>query len=501
MTIVFECGAALDNAQIYTSLLGDTPLEQAFPLLVIRKTPTSQRYICEILRPYALHFPSREQYSNRITPAHAERRSTKDVFLLSTPVPWQTQSPDLRFHVDKEPAPKEISEIDPNRIICWKTFPVHEGKADNTAVISVFGNVSMYSRKKMKMELGDQIWLYRMTESLQLLSPCSDWLLRLDLRSSRHCAISSGTVAGRAELHCTTYLHEVLSSVYRVRSATAGMWGYNDSDWNYDEYHGTSRILFIPEYRYIGRLFDSFLKARRDGKSAHLARRSDEALDVSVIVARIAPSLLDLVRGLDEGGGGESFPLLSRALKSAVYLEQHFREIAALATINSVTQVLGETGDPRENSPDSGIFWHNSHIQSPGVTPLGIEPGSPWLEASCLTTTPPRLSAIKCPYFKNELRNQQWGKEVWDCEYQEVKYVAGRLDYWTKSLNYSRPPPCFPIDRRRVKRTLRSDRPLKLMGILNIGDIPIAESALMGADEKASLGRGFVVGAVGPEPR
>ncbi|KAJ8878288.1 hypothetical protein PR048_018865 [Dryococelus australis] len=53
-----------------------------------------------------------------------------------------------RSHIEKEPAPKDISDIDPNRIICWKTFPVHEGKADNTAVIRVFGNVSMYSRGK-----------------------------------------------------------------------------------------------------------------------------------------------------------------------------------------------------------------------------------------------------------------------------------------------------------------------------------------------------------------
>ncbi|KAJ8880024.1 hypothetical protein PR048_020646 [Dryococelus australis] len=34
-----------------------------------------------------------------------------------------------RSHVEEEPAPKDISEIDPNRIICWKTFPVHDGKA------------------------------------------------------------------------------------------------------------------------------------------------------------------------------------------------------------------------------------------------------------------------------------------------------------------------------------------------------------------------------------
>ncbi|KAJ8871435.1 hypothetical protein PR048_027752 [Dryococelus australis] len=66
-----------------------------------------------------------------------------------------------RSHVEKESAPKDISEIDPKNIICWKTFLVHEGKADNTAVISVFGNASMYPRKKMKMELGDQTWLYR----------------------------------------------------------------------------------------------------------------------------------------------------------------------------------------------------------------------------------------------------------------------------------------------------------------------------------------------------
>ncbi|KAJ8873072.1 hypothetical protein PR048_026688 [Dryococelus australis] len=66
-----------------------------------------------------------------------------------------------RSHVEKEPAPKDISEIDPNRIICWKTLPIHEGKADNIAVINVFGNASMYSHKKMTMELGDQRWLHR----------------------------------------------------------------------------------------------------------------------------------------------------------------------------------------------------------------------------------------------------------------------------------------------------------------------------------------------------
>ncbi|KAJ8868617.1 hypothetical protein PR048_030155 [Dryococelus australis] len=66
-----------------------------------------------------------------------------------------------KSHTQKDPAPKEISDIDTRDIICWKTFPVHEGEIDNTAVISVFGNASMFSRKKLKFELGDQIWLYR----------------------------------------------------------------------------------------------------------------------------------------------------------------------------------------------------------------------------------------------------------------------------------------------------------------------------------------------------
>ncbi|KAJ8894799.1 hypothetical protein PR048_000106 [Dryococelus australis] len=66
-----------------------------------------------------------------------------------------------KSHTQKDPPPKEISDIDSHDIICWKTFPVHEGKADNTAVIRAFGNASMFSRKKMKFDLCNQIWLYR----------------------------------------------------------------------------------------------------------------------------------------------------------------------------------------------------------------------------------------------------------------------------------------------------------------------------------------------------
>ncbi|KAJ8866146.1 hypothetical protein PR048_033670 [Dryococelus australis] len=98
-----------------------------------------------------------------------------------------------RSHAEKEPAPKDISDNDPNRIICWETFPVHEGKADNTAVVSVFGNESMYSRKKMKMEVGDRIWLHQKLvgttgdmHNLGHTCPPPDLLHHEEIRESSH---------------------------------------------------------------------------------------------------------------------------------------------------------------------------------------------------------------------------------------------------------------------------------------------------------------------------
>ncbi|KAJ8889289.1 hypothetical protein PR048_008787 [Dryococelus australis] len=61
-----------------------------------------------------------------------------------------------------------------------------------------------------------------------------------------------------------------------------------------------------------------------------------------------------------------------------------------LAALKSEVLRADEAGDPRENPPTSDIVWHDSHIRNPGVTPLGIKPGSPGWEGSSLTTTPPR---------------------------------------------------------------------------------------------------------------
>ncbi|KAJ8871332.1 hypothetical protein PR048_027649 [Dryococelus australis] len=49
----------------------------------------------------------------------------------------------------------------------------------------------------------------------------------------------------------------------------------------------------------------------------------------------------------------------------------------------------GETGEPRENPPANGIVRNDSHLRKSDVAQPGIEPGSPWWEASVLIAQPP----------------------------------------------------------------------------------------------------------------
>ncbi|KAJ8869257.1 hypothetical protein PR048_030829 [Dryococelus australis] len=49
-----------------------------------------------------------------------------------------------------------------------------------------------------------------------------------------------------------------------------------------------------------------------------------------------------------------------------------------------------ETGDPREYPPTNGIVRHDSYLRKSEVNRPGIEPGSPWWEASRITAQPPR---------------------------------------------------------------------------------------------------------------
>ncbi|KAJ8896845.1 hypothetical protein PR048_002191 [Dryococelus australis] len=57
---------------------------------------------------------------------------------------------------EKDPAPKETSDIDTRDIICWKTFQVHEGKMDNTVVR--WSEKSHAGDQCLKDEEGGELW-------------------------------------------------------------------------------------------------------------------------------------------------------------------------------------------------------------------------------------------------------------------------------------------------------------------------------------------------------
>ncbi|KAJ8867214.1 hypothetical protein PR048_031009 [Dryococelus australis] len=72
----------------------------------------------------------------------------------------------------------------------------------------------------------------------------------------------------------------------------------------------------------------------------------------------------------------------------------------------------GETGDPRENPPTSGIIPHNSHWPKCGMNRPGIEPGSLWWEASSLTAQPPWRFSQRSSEVKMERRRNAWVGET-----------------------------------------------------------------------------------------
>ncbi|KAJ8891902.1 hypothetical protein PR048_004458 [Dryococelus australis] len=66
---------------------------------------------------------------------------------------------------------------------------------------------------------------------------------------------------------------------------------------------------------------------------------------------------------------------------------------------------------PRENPPTNGIVRHDSHVQKSEVTWPGIEPASPWWEASRLTAQPPwpRKSLSIFPSADPPVVQSVWG--------------------------------------------------------------------------------------------
>ncbi|KAJ8888287.1 hypothetical protein PR048_007774 [Dryococelus australis] len=62
--------------------------------------------------------------------------------------------------------------------------------------------------------------------------------------------------------------------------------------------------------------------------------------------------------------------------------------VIEVSMVQRQNERAGETGDPRENPQTNGIVRHHSQMRKSGVSRPGIEPRSPWWEASMLTAQP-----------------------------------------------------------------------------------------------------------------
>ncbi|KAJ8889905.1 hypothetical protein PR048_009410 [Dryococelus australis] len=116
-----------------------------------------------------------------------------------------------RFHVEKEPAPKEISKIDPNRIICWKTFPVHEGKADNTALQCRVTGANV--KKKIKTHVALRHTFIALDyKNVEWLTPAAQNVHRPPVRRLRRVASWSIATACEVGLRPRSVVHPTLQA-------------------------------------------------------------------------------------------------------------------------------------------------------------------------------------------------------------------------------------------------------------------------------------------------
>ncbi|KAJ8869179.1 hypothetical protein PR048_030749 [Dryococelus australis] len=133
-------------------------------------------------------------------------------------------------------------------------------------------------------------------------------------------------------------------------------------DWLMNENFSSVLVLFS---RTVG------TASRRKHCTARLARRSDEAPGVRVIVARIAPSLIDLNAQLH---------------KPHYFVQAVF--IASLTVINRCSEISRKDHKATPAGESSGTI--------PTCKYPGIEAASPWWEASVLTAQPPWPLPWRC---------------------------------------------------------------------------------------------------------
>ncbi|KAJ8882439.1 hypothetical protein PR048_014247 [Dryococelus australis] len=102
---------------------------------------------------------------------------------------------------------------------------------------------------------------------------------------------------------------------------------------------------------------------------------------------------------LDDAAGRLFFPgisyfprlYISGLFHTSLHPHWHLRplRLKEVCMEHSRNERAKEAGDPRGNMPTNGIARQDSHMRKSGVIRPGIEPGSPWWEASRLTAQPP----------------------------------------------------------------------------------------------------------------
>ncbi|KAJ8877791.1 hypothetical protein PR048_022248 [Dryococelus australis] len=143
-------------------------------------------------------------------------------------------------------------------------------------------------------------------------------------------------------------------------------------------------------------------------------------------------------------------------------------------------EMAGETSDPRENPPNNGIVRHDSHMRRSGVTQPGIEPGSPWWEASRPTAQPPWPPRYQCPMPLWQIRFVEFPTEMTS----QARVTCGIPLTHLRLVTYS--PPGRPSNREDfAARSSQSDARTRFLE-------PRAASQRMVAPKSKELLRRFV---------
>ncbi|KAJ8887566.1 hypothetical protein PR048_013782 [Dryococelus australis] len=116
---------------------------------------------------------------------------------------------------------------------------------------------------------------------------------------------------------------------------------------------------------------------------------------------------VNMERRRNEEAGETGDPQENPVTNGIVRQDFHLRKSGDPAEVEPAQRQ--ETGDPRENPPTSGIVRHDSHLRKSRVNLPGIEPSSPWWEASSLTGQPP-LPQVLQPHMPTK-----WGRRLATC--------------------------------------------------------------------------------------